>query len=386
MWMCEWNQYLSSLVNKGQINMTNLGNYHPEQLIQDTFETVFKSVDDGGFYDATSGVYPILEYTLKEDKIIYTPSNKRYWRYNPFLMMGMLYTRFYVQNDWIKLYDDQIQKQLQIFITNLEKKDSNSLCSYSLGPLMVSFVFAYKIFCGQKYLDVIDSILNEIDFKVKKNEDVFLLLGLCQIYEHIPDYRSKVLDKIYFLTADVLKHQNDKGLFIFKGITSKRHQNQMYTLWALNYAFKILDIDDMEPIRKNIEYTITNRLEKDAGIVWENNVPFYIKIYHNFRNIRYWEYYFECHQCFFAHAIFEYSRLTHDDAYNRYAKKALAWIFGENRFNIDLLNVSGLNLPHRIIDGNGNLHVHGQHFKGTYEIGGYLMAITDYIRDAKRSP
>ena len=366
--------------------MNNLGNYYPEQLIQDALETVFKSVDDGGFYAAASGVYPILEYALNEDNIMYRPSNGRYWRYNPFLMMGVLYTRFYVQSDWIKLYDNNIQKQLQIFITKLAKKDIKSLCSYSLGPLMVSFAFAYKIYGSQKYLDVINSILNNTDFRVKTNEDAFLLLGLSHIYEFIPDYCSNLLDKINTLTYDILKHQNDRGLFVFKGITSKRHQNQMYTLWALNSALKILDVDDMEPIRKNIEYTITNRLEKDAGIIWEDEIPFYIKTYHNFRTIRYWEYYFECHQCFFAHAIFEYSRLSHDDTYNSYAKKALEWIFGENRFNIDLLNVSGLNLPHRIIDVNGNLHVKGQYFKGTYEIGGYLMAITDYLCEAKKSP
>lgn len=379
--MCEWNQYLNNLTNEGQINMKNLGNYHPDQLIQDTFKTVFNSVVDGGFYDATSGVYPGLEYTLKDNNIFYKPSNKRYWRYNPFLMMGVLYTRFYVQNDWIKTYDDNIQKQLQILMKKLEKKDIVSLCSYSLGPLMVSFAFAYKIYGYGKYIAAINSILNKTDFKIKTNEDAFLLLGLSYIFELIPDHRKNILGKIEALTSEILEHQDDNGLFIFKGITSKRHQNQMYTVWALNSSFKILNIEDTEPIRRNIEYTIINRMQDDMGIIWEDNIPIFLKIYHIIRNIRYWEYYFECHQCFFAHAVFGYAKISSDTEYNGYAIKALEWIFGNNRFNIDLVSVSDLKVPHRILDVNGNLHIKCQHFKGTYEIGGYLMALADYIRE-----
>ena len=360
--------------------MVSLKNYHPDHLIQDAFETVFNSIEEGGFYDSSSGVQPILEYTHKDDSIVYQPSNKRYWRYNPFLMMGVLYARFYVQKDYTKAYDDQIKKQLQILITKLEKKDINSLCSYSLGPLMVSFAFAYKIYADEKYLAVIDAIIDKTNFKIKYNEDAFLLLGLSHIYELIPNYRINFFDKINILTAEILDHQNDRGLFVFKGITSKRHQNQMYTVWALNSSFKILDIENTEPIRKNIEYTIRNRIQDDMGIIWEDNIPIYLKIYHIIRNIRYWEYYFECHQCFFAHAVFGYARISSNTKYNGYAIKALEWIFGNNRFNIDLLSVSDLKVPHRIVDFNGNLHIKGQQFKGTYEIGGYLMALTDYIR------
>ena len=361
--------------------MKNRGNYNPKHLIQAAFKTIFNSIEEGGFYYGSSGVYPTFEYALKDDVLLFEPSNKRYWRYNPFLMMGVLYTRFYVQKDWIKIYDDKIQKQLHILISKLEEKDISSLCSYSLGPLMVSFAFAYKIYGGQKYLDVINSILNNTDFKVKTNEDAFLLLGLSYLYGLIPDYRKNILGKIENLTAVILKHQNEKGLFVFKGITSKRHQNQMYTLWALNSSFKILNIENMEPIRKNIEYTITNRMQDDMGIIWEDNIPIHLKIYHIIRNIRYWKYYFECHQCFFAHAVFGYARISSDTEYNDYAIKALEWIFGNNQFNIDLLSVSDLKVPHRIVDVNGNLHIKGQQFKGTYEIGGYLMALTDCIRE-----
>lgn len=370
------NQICIRQYNEGFIYMTKLGTNNPDQLIMDAFNTIFNSVDDGGFC-SESGVYPVLEYTLDKRNIIYKPSNEKYWRYNPFLMMGVLYTRFYVKNDWIELYDTKIQNELQIFITKLPKKEINTLSSYSLGPLMVSFAFAYKIYKDYKYIEIIESILNSADFKIKTNEDAFLLLGLTQIYEFIPDYQEIVFKKIETLTGVILKHQNKTGLFVFEGITSKRHQNQMYTLWALCSSFRILEIDNVEPIRKNIEYTIRNRFENDGGIIWEDNIPYHIKAYHILKGIRYWEYYFECHQCFFAHAVFKFSELSQDFTYNTHAIKSLEWIFGGNRFNINLLHVSGLNMPHRIIDVNGNLHVKGQQFKGTYEIGGYLMAISD---------
>lgn len=364
--------------------MKNLGNYCPEQLLFDGFKTVFGSVAEGGFYDSLSGVYPVLEYVQDNTTIIYQPSNNRYWRYNSFLMMGVLYARFFAPYDWMKLFDDRIQAQLKIFITKLEKKNIKSLCSYSIGPLMTAFAFAFKIYGDNKYVDAIDLLIDNSRFEIKSNEDSFLLLGLSRIYEYIPDHRMKVLEIIKALTKVILEHQNERGLFIFEGITSKRHQNQMYTLWALISSFEILGISNTGPLKENVEYTIKNRFENDGGILWEDNVPLYIRAYHLLKGIRYWEYYFECHQCFFAHAIFGYSRISHDGTYICYAEKALNWIFGRNRFNVDLLSVSELNVPHRIIDVNGCVHVYGQYFKGTYEIGGYLMGITDYILENGR--
>jgi len=350
-----------------------------EDLILRAFETIFSSTNNNGFYDESFGIYPMLEYTVKDNSITYLTSKRKYWRYNPFLMMGIMYTRLHIQNDEIKSHDGKIKKQLNILIEKLTNRDIKSLSSYTVGPLMVSFALAHEIYGDKKYIDAIDLILNNTCFKIKIDEDAFLLLGLSYVYEHISKYREDTIEKIKVFTYEILKHQKDNALFVFRNITSKRHQSQMYTLWALNRAFKILNIENTEPIRKNIEYTIVKRMEEYGGIIWEDNVRFCSKIYHILKNTRYWTYYFECHQCFFAHTVFEYSRLFSDKRYNDRAKKALEWIFGNNRFNLDLLKLSGLNVPHRIVDVNGNAHVKGQKFKGAYEIGGYLMALTDYM-------
>ena len=103
---------------------------------------------DKGFYDDVFGVYPIIEYTIHKDTIVHVPKNKRYWRYNPFLMMGVLYSRLHIQSNQIKSYDDKIKKQLDIFIAKFSKKDINSLCSYSLGPLMIAFLLYFLIGMG----------------------------------------------------------------------------------------------------------------------------------------------------------------------------------------------------------------------------------------------
>jgi len=345
-------------------------------LIVQAFGTIF---DD--FYDELAGISPVLEYRVKDDAITYQPSNGKYWRYNPFLMMGVMYARFHIPDDMLRSYDGKIRRELDRFIEKLASDDTGSLTSYTVGPLMVVFALAYATYDDQKYIDVVERILGTIDFEIKINEDAFLLLGLSYIYEYIPKYREETVGKIEILTNEILKHQREDGLFVFGNISSKRHQNQMYTLWALNKSFKILNIGNTNPIQKNIEYTIENRMQEDGGIIWEDRIPFYLKIYHVLKRIRYWEYYFECHQCFFVHALYGYSKLSSDKRYNGHAKKALEWIFGDNRFNLDLLEVSGLGVPHRIVDVNGNIHVKGQQFKGTYEIGGYLMALTDCIID-----
>ena len=297
------------------------------------------------------------------------------------MMMGVMYARFHIPGDVLRSYDGKIRKELDIFIEKLASDDTRSLTSYTVGPLMVVFALAYATYNDRKYVDVVDRILGDIKFEIKINEDAFLLLGLSYIYEHIPKHREETIGRIEILTDNILKHQNGRGLFVFGNISSKRHQNQMYTLWALNKSFKILNIGNTDPIRKNIEYTIENRMQEDGGIIWEDHIPFYLKIYHVLKKIHYWEYYFECHQCFFAHAVHGYSQLSLDNRYDDYAKKALEWIFGDNRFNLDLLKVSGLGVPHRIVDVTGNIHVKGQQFKGTYEIGGYLMALTDYAME-----
>ena len=362
--------------------MNEIVYYDAEDLIYKAFKTIFNPTIDKGFYDDVFGVYPIIEYTIHKDTIVHVPKNKRYWRYNPFLMMGVLYSRLHIQSNQIKSYDDKIKKQLDIFIAKFSKKDINSLCSYSLGPLMIAFLFAHRIYGDNKYMEMVNYIVDNIKYKIEVNEDAFLLLGLSYVYEFNQN-RSDLLDKILHITNEILKHQNNSGLFDFKNIVSKRHQNQMYTLWALNKSFKILNIKDTEPIRKNIEYTIRNRIEADMSIIWEDNIPQYIKMYHIITKRRYWRYYFECHQCFFAHAVYGYSNLSMYTKYNDIAKEALEWIFGTNRFGIDLLDASILDVPHRIIDCDGNIHVKGQQFKGTYEIGGYLLALTDYIQQSR---
>ncbi|MDD4496855.1 MAG: hypothetical protein PHV51_01685 [Methanosarcinaceae archaeon] len=260
----------------------------------------------------------------------------------------------------------------------LRKIDLTSLNSYTLGPLIVSYSLAYEIYKDGDYLDIINLIFENTNFKIEVNEDAFLLLGLCYFHEYIPEFRENTLEKIEVITEEILKHQDKHGLFVFKNLSSKRHQNQMYTLWALNRAFTLLDRKNTDPIKKNIQYTIANRMQDDYGIIWENKIPLWFKLYNLAKKIRYWEYYFECHQCFFAHAVFEYAALKQDKEYTEHAKRALEWIIGRNRFGFDLLEFSGLGIPHRIVDSHGNPHIKGQQFKGTYEIGGYLMALTDY--------
>ena len=50
-------------------------------------------------------------------------------------------------------------------------------------------------------------------------------------------------------------------------------------------------------------------------------------------------------------------------------------VFGKNRIHKDLTTISGLELPIRIMNLNGDLFIKGERFKGSYEVGSYIMAL-----------
>lgn len=57
-------------------------------------------------------------------------------------------------------------------------------------------------------------------------------------------------------------------------------------------------------------------------------------------------------------------------------KRAMEWIFGANRITKDLTALTGIDLPTRIMDISGKLFIENQMFKGSYEVGSYILALS----------
>jgi hypothetical protein len=58
------------------------------------------------------------------------------------------------------------------------------------------------------------------------------------------------------------------------------------------------------------------------------------------------------------------------------------WIYSGNILRKDLVEISGIGVPMRMMTIDGDLNVRGQMFKGSYEIGSYIMALTHLLESA----
>ena len=59
--------------------------------------------------------------------------------------------------------------------------------------------------------------------------------------------------------------------------------------------------------------------------------------------------------------------------------KALEWIFSTNRRGKNLVEECGIGVPWRMMDKKGRINIRGQNFKGAYEVGSYIMALSDIL-------
>ena len=92
-----------------------------------------------------------------------------------------------------------------------------------------------------------------------------------------------------------------------------------------------------------------------------------------------WELLFECHQTFFVNAVLQYYKASGMRTYDNYIGRAVDWIFGNNVLGKNLVEVTDLGVPMRMMTIKEDMNADGQKFKGAYEIGSYIMALTNLI-------
>ncbi len=220
---------------------------------------------------------------------------------------------------------------------------------------------------------------------ISNNEDSLALIGLSLYYKHLNKDKD-ILKYVENLVKSLLDSQNDKGFFLTGDIRAVYHQRTMYTLWGLAFAS---DITKKQEIKSAIEKSIQHVWEfrrdgKDDAFLWH---PL---IYNTRRKSKIplpilspisVNYLFECHQTFFANAISFYQFFYETDKFSDYRLKALAWIFGKNRIKTNLVDITKIDIPARIMSRKGDLIIKNNNFKGSYEVGSYIFALAAKDKD-----
>lgn len=379
-----WNKasYIVVLLDK-ESKIINYKNYLKQALA-----TVFRSSDDNGFWDTKENkIIRALHYRITEKgEIEWYPDDSIKWRYAPFALMGIMQWR--ISSVSTDRYDSQLKLELNYFMEKLKDKRILSIMpSYGIGPLILSFSLAYKVFQNEKYKEIAWSLYKYSikRFSFNNSEDCLCLYGWCFLYEI--EKNSNLLSNINKYLENIVRRQNRKGIFIFNNSTTRRHQNQMYTLWGIGKAIEVTERREfLVNMERTIGYTIKRRMLNNGAFIWED-VSVLKKLIHRLKNMRhrsknlvpYWTLLFECHQTFFVNAVFQYYKAGGSKNYDPEIRQAMDWIYGQNALKKDLVAISGIGVPMRMMNFKGRMDIEGQMFKGAYEVGSYIMALTNLI-------
>lgn len=351
--------------------------------LNQAIDCLFRPAKKNGFFDSkTKSIARGLEYSIDKKQIIWGKQQTTDYRYSSFALMGLLYWR--ASKYATPKYDKKIKKSLEYFCDKIKNDMKKDIPSYSSGPLIITFSLAYQTLNEKKYKETAYTLYHSLKQNCSFNhsEDGLVLFGLCFFYEVFKE--KTVLKEIDRALNKIMPKQDREGLFIFSNMTTKRHQNQMYTLWGICMASKILNKSDvLRHVERTIDHTINKRFLEDSAILWED-IPFIKKTHLYLRRPfdkrqRYWKLLFECHQTFFFNAASYYILAGGRKNYQWPMLNSLGWIFGNNILKENLVEKSRIGIPIRFMTIEGEITYPNEMFKGTYEIGSYLMALTNAL-------
>ncbi|MFC6838476.1 class I SAM-dependent methyltransferase [Halomarina ordinaria] len=359
-----------------------------ERHVERALDCLYRPTDENGFWDAEGGhIVRALEYDVADGTIAgWTPTDDVVWRYAPFALMGSLRWRCSSLGDGSR--DAKIERELAYFRERVADPDTlREMPSYGIGALTYAFARAATVY-GTEYATVARDLYEHADerFDFDDSEDSLLLYGWTYLYEVDPgaDLRRSIDGALY----ELVERQNAwKTLFYFDNPTTRRHQNQMYTLWALSRAVEVTGCTGyLENVEAVLDYTIEERMRDDGAFIWEDpsrrtyaGAELRRRLGTGFSRPPHWEFLYPCHQTFFVVAVAHYYAAGGERDYDDALGEAMRWIYGRNDLGADLTEVSGLGVPVRFLTTDGRLDVADQQFKGAYEVGAYVMALTDLV-------
>ena len=343
--------------------------------LEKALDRIFTNYNDLGFWDGKEG--KIIESLYHDDNWNWMYSHNNNYRYGLFALSMIL-----IGQDIFNLNINTYQKKI---IRNLEWIDRNQInfseSDFTYGGLLC-LTLGYKnynLFKNEekKLITNLKRILSAV-IKQSDNQHYLILIAAKYCIDIFNDQESCDLLKI--LTDKILDSQSDNGFFLTGDIRAYHHQRTMYTLWGLIFSSWYYKYNEIkETVEKTLMWVWNNRRDGiDDGFTWHPSfywvpnrygikVPIYLPI--SAKHL------FECHQTFFSNAINLYNYRYKEEKFLKEKNNAIAWIFGNNRINKNLVENTLIDIPSRIMDIDGSLHIKNQQFKGSYEIGSFILSM-----------
>lgn len=370
-----------------------------ETRLDSALACLFRPTDENGFWDEREGKFVrALDYEFDgantddgvprdSRHLEYSRDDTIQWRYAPFALMGAMQWRASPRGT--DAYDDQLADQLAYFAAEVvDNPGRRGMPSYGIGPLIESFALADQHF-EDDHLERARTLFeySRSAFDFSHAEDSLLAYGWSSLYEQTGD------DDVLAAVDDALWQLNERidpaaGTFGFDNGTTRRHQNQMYAVWGLSRAIEVTGktgyLDSLELV---LDHTLAERMRADGAFIWED-VPRHRRLWGDVmadqfdRRPPHWWFLYPCHQTFFVNAVAHYYDAGGDRNYDRAVDDATAWIFGENALGVDLVERSGIGVPMRFVTTDGRMDIPDQMYKGAYEVGSYVMALTNLLEGA----
>lgn len=364
-----------------------------EDYCDSALATLFRSTEAGGFWDGDH-VVRALDYELDADgyPTNWSVDDDVVWRYAPMALLGAMQWR--ASPLGTAEYDDRLRAHLDYFREAVERKRSLlAMPSYGTGPLTAAFAIASEVFAADadRHLDTAWRLFEHDDDRIEFThaEDSLVLYGWTYLFEQVDgERREAVQSGIDRGMYTIVEQQNAwKTLFYFENETTRRHQNQMYTLWGLSRAIEVTGRTGyLENVEAVLDYTIDVRMREDGAFIWEDPAR-RTKFGWNLRKALgsgkgrppHWEFLYSCHQAFFAVAVAHYYAAGGENDYDTELGEAMRWVYGENARGENLVDCAGIGVPVRYMTLDGEMRVDDQQFKGAYEVGADVMALTRLV-------
>lgn len=373
-------------------------------------DSLFRPLEEGGFWDMDRGtIARALKYETPpaDGELDWTPDRRQFWRYGPFALMGTLYWRRSQRGS--PAYDDQIRHALDHATTaGGDFGAYEEMPSYGLGSLLAALSMAADVFDDDHYRRHARRIYDRaLPLHPEHNEDVFLVYGATFFYEATGD--EKVCTALSAAVDTFVDAVDEGGLIVFGndnagwskgssvltaiydvlygGSRPRRHQNQMYALWALCRACEVTGRTDALDISEGVlDYTTDHRMREGGAFVWEDVSKSAAlrgaALSHLGLRTPHWEFLYACHQTFFVNAVAHYEAAGGERDYEQAVRSAMDWLYGENVRGENLVDLSGIGVPMRQMTSDGRMDEADQMYKGTYEVGSHVMALTNLLGDA----
>lgn len=377
------------------------------EWLDDALDALFRDVPRG-FYDPDAGeVVRALDYDAGRNGYVREWSRTEsewQWRYAPMALMGVAQWRASPLGD--DRHDDRFRAALDTTRRRI-REESPDLPAYGVGPLVAAYALADGVVAepGEYLPFAHDLYAASRDADFEHAEQSLLLYGWTYLYDALGALpggesdatlgaesdatpgadvaadtgvrrrlRSDIADGLHAV-AD--RQSAPDGLFAFGNATTRRHQNQMYALWGACRAAEVTGREGYLPSLANVlDHTVSERQRGDGAFRWydpgrRTRVGARVRMRSGTPQ---WELLFACHQTFFVDAVAHYYRAGGARRYDHAVGRAMQWIR-----DAKLHDRTGIGVPMRGCTTDGRFDTPGQQFKGTYEIGALVMALTNLL-------